>query len=456
MRSSPPRNRDKRGGVNVEAPVLPCGGCGASLAVDPTMLEARCGGCRTVTHVPDALRQQARAYRRSLGAERGRVEQARRSSKDAFAKLGKYFGPPFALILAAHVIATMVVGREDRETEEYGFYGAMVLLGVAFFTWIAFAIRAEIRGDEPSPAASAAAAAVPMFEGSAPGTCSTCGGQVTFVVEQASARCPYCGATVFPTPAAQQALLALVAERADLEVGRASRVRARNLAAGFDGGVLEGATTSLRWVSWLIMPVLFVGVGIALALRNGLPDAVDDQTLAGLILAGAGVFLVVAILGITWLVRRLSRVHAIRRTLRAVGAAAGANVVAGVRPLFDWLDAHWAASVPDEVLSVVSSDSGDKIKRLSVAVIFAGRPALLVVAHAPHFRRTDLFFALHRRRDPQQGHATRAAAEVRAAGYAVMVSSGGAHFIVLDSDPRAFAPQAVSWLLERAAQVAQA
>jgi DNA-directed RNA polymerase subunit RPC12/RpoP len=443
--------------VNAEAPVLPCSGCGASLAVDPALLEARCSGCRAVTRIPDALRERARAYRRSLGAERGRVEQARRSTKDSFAKLGKYFGPPFALILVAHVVATLVVGREYRDYEEYGFYGAMGLLGAAFFMWIAFAIRAEIRGDE-APAGAQSAAPVPMFEGSAPGTCSTCGGQVTFVVEQASARCPYCGATVFPTPAAQQALFALVAERADLEVGRASRARARDLASTFEGGALEGAMTSVRWVSWLIVPVLFVGIGTALALHDGLPDpmALDDQTIAGLILAGAGVFLTAAILGITWLVRRLSRVNAIRRTLRAVGAPAGTHVVAGVRPLLDWLDAHWAASVPDEVMTVVRSDSGDKIRRFSVATVFAGRPAILVVAHAPQFRRTDLFLALHRRRDPQAGHSTRAAAEVRAAGYAVLVSNGGAHFIVLDSDPRAFAPETVTWLLQRAAQVAEA
>jgi hypothetical protein len=55
-----------------------------------------------------------------------------------------------------------------------------------------------------------------------------------------------------------------------------------------------------------------------------------------------------------------------------------------------------------------------------------------------------------------RGHASPAAAEVRNAGYAVMVGNGGVHLIVLDSDPRAFAPATVPWLLERAAQVARA
>ena len=84
-----------------------------------------------------------------------------------------------------------------------------------------------------------------------------------------------------------------------------------------------------------------------------------------------------------------------------------------MKPVFDWLDAHWAAAVPAEVLSVASSDEGDKVRRFSVAITFAGRPALLAVAHAPHWRRTDLFFALHGRRDPMRGQSTGAAAEAQ-------------------------------------------
>jgi hypothetical protein len=442
--------------MSIEAPVLPCQGCGVPLAVDPETIDARCGGCRAVTRVPNALRERARLYRQTIGTERGRVEQARRSSTDAFAKLGKYFGPPLALVITGHVIATMVVDRGEREYEEYGFYAAMGLLGVAFFTWLVFAIRAEIRGDDATPAVTAARASI--FEGSVAGICSTCGGQVAFVVEQSNARCPYCGATVFPTPAAQQALLAIAAERADLEVARAGRARARDLALTFEGGVLEGAMSSLRWVSLLAVPVVFVGVGALLALHDGVPDptALDVMSVVGLVLAGSGVLLTAAIVGITWLVRRLSRIHAIRRTLRAVAVSTGTRVAAGVRPVLDWLDAHWAASVPDEVMTVASSDDGDKIRRYSVAMTFAGRPALLVVAHAPRLRRTDLFFALHARRYPQQGQSTAAAMEARSTGYAVVVSNGGAHFIVLESDPRAFAPETVTWLLERASQIARA
>jgi hypothetical protein len=365
------------------------------------------------------------------------VERARRSSKDAFAKMGVYFGPPLALVIIAHIVATMVIDESYREEEAFAFYGGMGLVGVAFFAWLVVTIRADNRDDDPTPAMVAAAAAAPMFEGSVGSTCSTCGGQVTFVVEQANARCPYCGATVFPTPAAQQALLALAGEKADLEVGRASRAHLRSLATKFDGGVFDGAMTSLRWAGWLTTPVILVIVGASLALRSGVPDpaSLDALDIVGLALAGGGVLLLAAVVGIAWLVRRLSRLHSIRRTLQAVGASAGASVLPGVKPVFDWLDAHWAAAVPNEVLSVESSDAG---------------------AHAPHARRTDLFFALHGRRDPMRGHASPAAAEVRNAGYAVMVGNGGVHLIVLDSDPRAFAPATVPWLLERAAQVARA
>ena len=87
------------------------------------------------------------------------------------------------------------------------------------------------------------------------------------------------------------------------------------------------------------------------------------------------------VVGIAWLIRRLSRLHAIRRTLEAIAASAGGRVVPGVKPVFDWLDAHWAAEVPAEVLSVASSDDGDKVRRFSVAMTFAGRPALLAIAH---------------------------------------------------------------------------
>jgi hypothetical protein len=411
-----------------------------------------------VTRVPDALRERARAYQRTLGVERGQVEQARRSARDAFAKLGLYFGPPLAVIVAAHVVATMVIDPSFEQEETYAFFGAMGLLGVAFFTWLVFAIRAEARDDEPSAVVTAAAHPPPMFDGSVTGTCSTCGGQVVFVIEQPNARCPYCGATVFPTLAAQSALLALAAERADLELGRASRAHVRSLALTFDGGVFDGAMSSLRWAGLFAMPAVLVGLGGVFVFHDGLPDpmALDTLGVVGLVLAGAGALLGAIIGGVVWLVRRLSRAQAIRRTMRDVAASMRTSVAGGVRPVLDWLDGHWAASVPDDVMTVGAGNDGAKIQRFSVSTTFAGRPALLVVAHAAHLRRTDLFFALHRRRALQDGHGTAAAAEIRSAGYAVMVSNGGVHLIVLDSDPRGFTAPMVKWLFERAAQVAEA
>jgi hypothetical protein len=397
-----------------------------------------------------------RAYRQSLGAERGKVEHARRSTTDTFAKLGKYFGPPLAVIIAGHIVATMVIDASYQEYETWAFGGAMGLLGLAFFAWLGFGIRKEFRAAEAPETLPAAPPVV--FEGNVGGTCSTCGGKVSFVVEQPNARCPYCGATVFPTPEAQQALLAIAAERADLEIGRASRAQVRSMAATFDGGVFDKTMSSVRWLGLVSMPVVFVGIGMVLLFRDGLPDpgALDALDVVGLVLAGAGVLLLGAIVGIVLLVRRLSRPYAIRRALLAVGATAGGQVVPGVRPVIDWLDANWAAPVPDDVLNLARSDDGDPIRRLSLAFTFAGRPALLAVAHASHVRRTDVFFALHKRRAPQQGQVIPAAYEVRSAGWALLVTNGGVHIIVLDSDPRAFAPQTVTWLLQRAVQVAQA
>jgi DNA-directed RNA polymerase subunit RPC12/RpoP len=459
--------------VAAEAPILPCRACGAPLAVDPEAVEALCGACRAVTPVPAQVRERARAYRASLSVERSRVEDARRSNFDAFAKLGKYFGPPLALVVGGHVVATMTLDESYRSYELGAFAGAMGLLGIAFFVWLVGAVRADLRGGDV-PQGQAARAPMPVFQGSTVGTCSTCGGQVTFVIEQPNARCPYCGATVFATPAVQHALLAVAAERADLEIGRASRAALRDLAASFDSGVFDRAMTWIRWAGLAAVPVLLMVVGAALVLHDGIPDpdALDALAIVGLVLLGGGAVVLAGIVGIVWLVRSLSRVHAIRRTLVSVAATGGlapqrpasvsfeggtrSSLALGVRPVFDWLDAHWAAPVPPEVLSVARSDDGDPVRRISVPLAFAGRPALLVVAHAPHVRRMDLFFALHKRRGPEVGHVTRAAQEIRGAGYAVLVTNGGTHVMQLDSDPRAFAPHVVTWLLERAGQVAQA
>jgi LSD1 subclass zinc finger protein len=448
--------------VSVEAPVLPCRGCGAPLAVDPVAAEARCARCHAVTPVPEPLRQRAREYQRSLGAERGRVVAARGSGPDAFAKIGKYFGPPLAVLIAGQVVGQMVAGEEYSSIVTGAFVGGMVILGIAFAVWLGFAMRKEMRDDDPAaapaPGATPAPPPPPMFQGSVQGTCSTCGGQVTFVIEQPSTRCPFCGATVYAPAATQQALLGMAAQGADLEVGRASRVHARELAATFEGGLVEGVFSWMRWLKFVLPPVLFLFIGGTLVFQNGMPDlgAPDLVTTMGLVLMGAGVFVGACIALIVWLVSRFSRANAVRRAVDAIAAAVQGQVQRGVKPVFDWLDASWAAAVPQEVLSVANSDEGQPIVRSSVAFTFAGRPALLVVAHAPHVKRTDLFFAQHKRRTPDQGQNTMPAHEVRGAGYALLVSTGGVHMCRLDSDPRGFAPPTVQWLLERGAQVAQA
>jgi hypothetical protein len=457
--------------LSVEAPVLPCRGCGAPLGVDPVAAEAHCPRCRAVTPVPEALRQRAREYQRSLGAERRRVEAARGSGPDAFAKIGKYFGPPLALLIAGQVVGQMVAGEEYSSTVTGAFIGGMVLLGIVFFGWLALAMRKEMRDDDaPSsrgpaaggaPGVGAAAQAQPpppMFQGSVQGTCSTCGGQVTFVVEQPSSRCPFCGAIVYAPPAAQQALLAMAQQGADLEVGRASRAHAREMAATFDAGMVENVFSWMRWLKFVLPPAIFIFLGATFAFQNGVPDlgAPDLMTIIGLVFIGAGVFLIACFALVLWLIARFSRARAVRRAVEAIAAAVQGRVQPGVQPVFEWLDAHWAAPVPNEVLSVARSDEGQPIVRSSVAFAFAGQPALLVVAHAPHVQRADVFLAKYKRRTPDQGQNTMPAHEVRGSGYALLVSTGGIHMCRLDSDPRTFPPPTVHWLLERGAQVALA
>ncbi|MGH7294115.1 MAG: hypothetical protein ACRELB_04245, partial [Polyangiaceae bacterium] len=439
----------------VEAPRLPCRGCGAPLGVDPTAPAARCPACGATTPIPDDLRRRALAYSRTLETERGRIASAR--STIAFDKVGLYFGPPAALLIGGHIVAGMFLDREAMEVEPSIFTGGLVLLGLAFFGWIALTVRREMKRDnEPPPPV-----VVEAFVGSVGSLCSSCGGKVQFTVELPSARCPFCGTTVYPTQADQAALLAFAAERADLEVARAARATARSLALSFDGGAMAAVTSWTRWLSLLLAPGILILVGCSLLFQNGLPDPERMDMLAtiGAAIAGAGVFLVAVIALVFLLVRALSRPRAIRRVLVQVSGTLGGTVAGGLRPPYDWLDAHWAADVTGDVFSAASSDSGARIVRSSLSFAHAGRPALLVVAHAPHMKRVDLFFSAHRRRPAGYGaggQATPAAHEIRSAGYGVVLSNGGVHLTHPDSDPRAFQPATVAWLLQRAAAIAAA
>ena len=77
----------------------------------------------------------------------------------------------------------------------------------------------------------------------------------------------------------------------------------------FDGGVFRGAMLlALRWLGWLTMPVALVVSGVALTFRSGLPDftALDALDIVGpRPHRTAASFLVTAIVGIAWLIRRL-------------------------------------------------------------------------------------------------------------------------------------------------------
>jgi len=437
----------------MEAPALPCRGCGAPLGVDPTAAEARCPACGATTAVPGVLRQRAQDYSRTLEQERGRIRQAR--SPVALDRIGLLLGIPLGVVIGGHVIATMVIDDEYRDVELYAFYGGIGLVMVIFFVGLAFQIVREERGtSKPAPPI-----VVEAFVGTATSPCSQCGGQVPFTVEQQSTRCPFCGNTVYPTRAVQQSLLAIAAERADLEVAKANRRIARDLAISFDAGVVSEAMSLLRWMGFLMMPAIFVVVGVALLTAFGLPDVtrLDSADPGSLIAAGlvtvGGLLGAIVVLAFV-LIRVLSRAAVIKRTMTHVAAAFGGRAARGVRPAYDWLDAHWAADVTGDTFSVEASGGGARIVRWSTPVTFAGRPGFVVAAHAPHFKRVDLFFAQHRRRATGEGLGAPAANELRSAGWYVVVTNGGVQLTRMDSDPRGFAVPVVGWALERAAAVA--
>ena len=431
----------------VEAPILACRGCGSPLAVDPTSAEARCPACGAATAVPPALRQRATDYRRALDTERNRIAGARAPVQ--FEKIGLFFGIPMAIVIGGHIVAGMFLDAEYADVEQYAFIGGLVLIGIAFFAWIGIAFaRAARAPDKPPPAI-----VVEAFAGTVPSPCSTCGGQVQFVVDQPNARCPYCGATVYPTHAVQASLLGIAAEKADLEVARSARRIARDLALSFDAGALTTAMGYVRWLGFAATPLILIGVGVFMIATEGVADGVG---IVGLALAGIGGFGLAVLVLVFVLIRLFTRPFQMRRAIGQVASANGGRAGAGVRPLLDWLDAHWAADVTGDVLSVEASGGGTKIVRASTPVTFAGRPAFLVAAHAPHYKRVDLFFAQHRRRPVGAGQGTQAAQEIRNAGYGVVVSNGGVQMTHLDSDPRSYSPQTVAWLLERAAMVAAA
>ncbi|MGD0527548.1 MAG: hypothetical protein ABSE49_20570, partial [Polyangiaceae bacterium] len=216
--------------VSLEAPSIPCRGCGAPLAVNPSAASASCPACRAVSPVPDDLRRRAMAFARTLEQERGRIASAR--SPIEFEKIGLYFGPPAALLIGGHVVASMFLDAEAMSYEPSVFIGGLVVLGVFFFGFVAYKVVRSVKDvDEPEPPV-----VVEAFVGAVGSRCSSCGGKIQFTIEQPSARCPFCGATVYPTPADQSALLTIAAERADLEVARAGRALTRSLALSFDAG----------------------------------------------------------------------------------------------------------------------------------------------------------------------------------------------------------------------------
>jgi hypothetical protein len=412
------------------------------------------------------MREQARAYLRAIAAERGKASFAQRLGRgfqdaDALTSAGARLFP-LLLVLAALLTAGqmapsfLAVSGDVRAWSLVAFIAGLGLALLWFFWSLARAVdrlgAASVHDDPPT----APAAQEP--EGSVRSACASCGAPVTFVVGQASARCPYCGATVVATAADQAAMVSIAGHRADLEQARASRAIHRQLAGRFQG--MARGLSLMRWALSIGMPsVILIVLGASFLRtaapvarhhrgRHGPPPAPPVFETMGLAMVGAGVGILVVAVGVGLLVSYLSRPRAIGRAIAALRAHARGRVSAGgVIPALDWLDAHWAGPAPDAVVSSAASDGGDPVQRWTLDFSHGGRPAMVVVAHAPHIRRIDVFLAAYRRRDPSSPVG-------QEAGFFAEVGQAGVHLWHEDSDPSALRPELIDRVLAHAAAMA--
>ena len=433
--------------AHLEAETLPCPACGVPLAVDPSAAEAKCRHCRTVSQVPPAVRDRARAHNRKLAQEASQISFAQRFARgDGIDKIASGFvGVTVVLSVGFGVVQTIASPMRLDGDERLALRGACLLallLAKAVFALLTY--RSITRGDAGG---AEGAVVLPSFAGGVAGTCGSCGGGVTFTVGQGGARCPYCSQTVMAGPGHQAALHAIAAEQADLASAKASRSIQRGFAGAQTGwNVFRFVMGGLRW---LLMPVILIIVGASLA---GGGNA--DLEMVGGILIAAGALMIAVVVGAAVLLRRFSRAQKLRRVVTAFARARHGRLLGPTAlPIIDWLDRYWAAPVDEGVVTSAASDMGEGIVRWGASFAWDGRPALVVVAHAPHVKRVDLFLSAHRRRGPEVAHVmvSPVVAELRAAGFEPALSNGGISLTHRDSDPDALAPARLDHVLSRAA-----
>ncbi len=458
----------------LEAPTLPCSRCGASLPVDPSSASARCTHCGATTPVPREMQGRARAYLGAIARERRKATMAQRFSRGLQGGgIAKAVGAFVPMVLGLSLLLTVgqmlpSFTRVSGMVRLYSGLGFTVGLGLALL-W--FFLRVARHGEELARGEDEPASEVPDTvvdgspEGSVTSVCASCGAPVRFQVGEASARCPFCGATVVATADDQARLVVLAGHRADLEQARASRSMYRRQ-IGFQktmartGSVLRiGLGAGMPAILLLIIGAsLFASApGRAPARgRHGPPPAQATIQLVGLGLMGLGG--AIGLLTASGLVVAsfVSRPRAIERRLTELAAHTGSRLAPeGTLPVLDWLDAHWAGPVPDEAITLAADHRGRGGLRWSLPLTYQGRPAMLVVTHRPA-PRIDVFVSSYHRGayDLSQALADRLVEEGQALRVTIDVGQGGVVITHQDDSPALLAPAYLDRVLDTAGRIA--
>ncbi len=347
------------------AQTISCPDCGGTLPVDPLQEKAFCPYCHGATEVPPSLRASALGYQWELGAVRARGQgelaqaetilggaQRHRSNANltAMVLLGSGLAIPVSFLftlavsagsLALSALLEPFLSEGSRLTAERW---SPVLLGLLLLALSLGVVRlvknrARAKRDAILSALQNCAGALYSSGSGGPGEalCAECGGLVNFRTGEQSTRCPHCHQTVLPSGQQRRGLVSFAIREAHLVSklihARVERERVR---------AEQQAKHNQLWL-WLMV------VG-------GAGCVVPALLLVGLF---------------TFSVRKLR--HGVEDRLSDFAVSVGSKLARGLDVPFDWLDAYWAGTAPEQAWS----PTGRLGLRWSVHTRFCGRPVLV-------------------------------------------------------------------------------
>ncbi|AKT41144.1 hypothetical protein [Chondromyces crocatus] len=391
--------------VDQEAPILSCAHCGVGLRVDPGTRDARCRHCGASTALSERMREQARTYRERVEAELDRMGLVEAISQSAAS------GVLDRLVERhIHVFLVLVVMRS-----------ALALAPAESLAWLSRSIAAGV-----------------LYVGLA-----LCVGLFWLGLKRALRTVRLEGDEPLVTPTA--GAIAPTDQQADLAQARASRTRVREHGEDARRRTVE-LLARILWNLPLMIPA-YVAILVAGSFGRAMPEL-------RLPLLAGGVGLSALLLGGSVVLdRRGARKSRHRTALEGLASCYGTRMREdGTRAAVTWLDAHWAASTPEGALEIAKSSEGSPVVRRSVSLHHRDVAVLVMLAHAPHVQRLDVFLASYvpgrtRRADLP------AADELRAAGFRLTLGPAGLHLLYPSSDARFCDPEAAIWMLERAVYV---